>query len=126
MLILLEWFYPEMSSRSRSITAMCDGNFVVSISTINQPGEEVLKGTAEVAQLTTVYAFTGQGLQEQGMGMDSYNTTPVAHAVWNSADTHLISAYGFSIVEIVRENPKKRPSTSVVSRARQSVSAIWR
>ena len=89
-------------------TAMRDGNFVVGVSTINQRGENVLEGTAEVAQPTTVYAFTGQGSQEQGMGMDLYNSSPAARAVWDSADAHLISAYGFSIVEIVRENPKKK------------------
>jgi len=89
-------------------TAMRHGNFVVGITTINQRGEKVLEGTAEVAQPTTVYAFTGQGSQEQGMGMDLYNSSPAARAVWDSADAHLISAYGFSIVEIVRENPKKK------------------
>jgi malonyl CoA-acyl carrier protein transacylase len=61
-----------------------------------------------LVQPTTVYAFTGQGSQEQGMGMELYNSSPAARAVWDSADTHLISAYGFSIVEIVRENPKKK------------------
>lgn len=40
--------------------------------------------------------------------MDLYNSSPAARAVWDSADMHLISAYGFSIVEIVRENPKKK------------------
>ncbi len=43
--------------------------------------------------------------QEQGMGMDLYNSSPVARAIWDSADAHLISAYGFSIVQ---ENPKKK------------------
>ena len=37
-----------------------------------------------------------------------YNSSPTARAVRDSADAHLISAYGFSIVEIVRENPKKK------------------
>jgi hypothetical protein len=37
---------------------------------LDQRGEKVLEGTAEVAQPTIVYAFTGQGSQEQGMGMD--------------------------------------------------------
>jgi fatty acid synthase subunit alpha len=55
-------------------------------------GKLSLEGTAEVAQPTTVYAFTGQGSQEQGMGMDLYNSSPAARAVWGSADAHLIYA----------------------------------
>jgi acyl transferase domain-containing protein len=109
---LSEWFSPEMNSQSRSNTPLC------------AMATPFLEGTAEVAQPTTVYAFTGQGSQEQGMGIDLYNSSPAARAVWDSADAHLISAYGFSIVEIVRENT--RPSTSAVSRVRQFVSAIWR
>jgi fatty acid synthase subunit alpha len=89
-------------------TAMRDGNFAVGVTTVNQRGEKVLEGTAEVSQLTTVYAFIGQGSQEQGMGMDLYNSSPAARPIWDSADAHLISAYGFSIVEIVRDNPKKK------------------
>ncbi|KAH9969206.1 hypothetical protein BGW80DRAFT_1527294 [Lactifluus volemus] len=50
-------------------TAMHNGNFVVGVTTINQHGEKVLEGTAEVAQPPTVYAFTGQVSQEQGMGI---------------------------------------------------------
>jgi hypothetical protein len=42
------------------------------------------------------------------MGLDLYSSSPVACAVLDSADAHLISAYGFSIVGIVRENPKKK------------------
>jgi len=41
------------------------------------------------------------------MGMDLYNSSLAAHVVWDFVDAHLISAYGFSIVEIVCENPKK-------------------
>jgi len=84
---------------------MCDSNFVVGI---NHCRENVLEGTAEVAQPTTVYAFTSQGSQEQGIGMDLYNSSPATHVVWDSADAHLISAYSFSIVEIVHENLKKK------------------
>jgi fatty acid synthase subunit alpha len=99
-------------------TAMHGSDFAVGVTTVNQRGEKVLEGTAEVSQLTAVYAFIGEGSQEQGMGMDLYNSSTAARAVWDSADAHLISAYGFSIGEIVRENPKKRPFTLVVSKVK--------
>jgi len=107
-------------------TAMRHGNFVVGVTTINQRGEKVLEGTAEVAQSTTVYAFTARGSQEQGLGMDLYNSSLAARAVWDFVDGHLISAYGFSIVEIVRESPKKKIIHFGGIKGQQSVSAIWR
>lgn len=42
------------------------------------------------------------------MGMELYNTSPVARAVWDQADAHLGEVYGFSILEIVRTNPKEK------------------
>ena len=87
---------------------MRDGNIVVSIKTTNSRGEKVLTGSAEVSQPTTVYVFTGQGSQEPGMGMDLYNSSPAARAVWEGADAHLLAVYGFSIVEIVKDNPKEK------------------
>ena len=89
-------------------TGMRDGNLVVNIETVNTRGEKVLQGTAEVAQPPTVYVFTGQGSQEPGMGMDLYNSSPAARAVWDGADAHLLSVYGFSIIEIVKDNPKEK------------------
>jgi fatty acid synthase subunit alpha len=87
---------------------MRDGNMAVKIETFNERGEKVLDGSAEVAQPTTVYVFTGQGSQEPGMGMDLYNSSPAARAVWEGADAHLLAVYGFSIVEIVKDNPKEK------------------
>ncbi|KAI0067274.1 fatty acid synthase [Artomyces pyxidatus] len=89
-------------------TCMRDGNMVVAVTTTNERGEKVLEGVAEVAQPTTVYVFTGQGSQEPGMGMDLYNSSPAARAVWDGADAHLLAVYGFSIIEIVKDNPKKK------------------
>jgi len=88
--------------------AMRDGNIVVSIETTNSHGDKVLTGSAEVKQPTTVYVFTGQGSQEPGMGMDLYSSSPAARAVWDGADTHLLATYGFSITDIVRDNPKEK------------------
>ncbi|KZT67951.1 hypothetical protein DAEQUDRAFT_367722 [Daedalea quercina L-15889] len=87
---------------------MRDGNIVVRVETTNSQGEKVLEGTAEVAQPKTVYVFTGQGSQEPGMGMDLYNNSPAARSVWEAADAHLTAVYGFSIVEIVKDNPKEK------------------
>jgi acyl transferase domain-containing protein len=64
---------------------------VVKVETMNQCGRKVLEGTAEVAQATTVYLFTGQGSQEAGVGMDLYSSSPAARAVWDGAETYSCS-----------------------------------
>jgi fatty acid synthase subunit alpha, fungi type/fatty acid synthase subunit beta, fungi type len=87
---------------------MRDGNLVVKVETSNERGERVLEGSAEVAQPTTAYVFTGQGSQEPGMGMELYNNSPAARDVWDNADAHLGAVYGFSIVDIVKNNPKSK------------------
>ena len=81
---------------------MCDGNIVVKIEMVNDCSENVLEGSAEVAQATTEYIFTGQHSQEAGVGMDLYNSSPAAHVVW---DGHLLAVCGFSIIEIFKDNP---------------------
>jgi fatty acid synthase subunit beta len=97
----------ELTVKVRHV-GMRDGNIVVNVETVNSEGEKVLSGSAEVAQPSTVYVFTGQGSQEQGMGMDLYNNSPAARAVWDGADAHLLAVYGFSILEIVKDNPKEK------------------
>ncbi|KAG8968299.1 3-oxoacyl-[acyl-carrier-protein] synthase [Tulasnella sp. 419] len=87
---------------------MNDGRKVVKVETVNQRGEKVIEGVAEVEQAPTVYVFTGQGSQEPGMGMDLYNSSPAARAIWEGADEHLLAVYGFSIVDIVKNNPKEK------------------
>src|ERR1700723_3370234 len=89
-------------------TGMRDGNTVVKVEMWNAHSEKVLQGSAEVSQPSTIYVFTGQGSQEVGMGMDLYNSSPAARAVWDGADAHLLAVYGFSIVEIVKDNPKEK------------------
>ncbi|KAF9648674.1 fatty acid synthase [Thelephora ganbajun] len=87
---------------------MRQGNMVVKVETYNDRDVKVLEGTAEVAQPPTAYVFTGQGSQEPGMGMELYNNSPAARAVWDAADAHLLAVYGFSIIEIVKDNPKEK------------------
>lgn len=87
---------------------MIAGRKIVKVETSNKETEDkVLLGEAEVEQPVTSYVFTGQGSQEQGMGMELYGSSPVAQEVWDRADRHFIENYGLSIIDIVKNNPKE-------------------
>ncbi|KAG8530147.1 putative PKS/NRPS-like protein biosynthetic cluster [Bacidia gigantensis] len=89
-------------------TGMVSGRKIIKVETTNQVSEEkVLLGEAEIEQPVSSYVFTGQGSQEQGMGMDLYNSSPVAKEVWDRADAHFMENYGFSITNIVKNNPRE-------------------
>lgn len=87
---------------------MIAGRKIIKVEASNKDSEEkVLLGEAEVEQPVTSYVFTGQGSQEQGMGMELYASSPVAKEVWDRADRHFIENYGLSIIDIVKNNPKE-------------------
>ena len=87
---------------------MINGRKIIKVQTKNIETElPVLIGEAEIEQPITTYVFTGQGSQEQGMGMDLYNSSDVAKEVWDKADKHFINNYGFSILDIVQNNPNE-------------------
>ncbi|KIN98953.1 hypothetical protein M404DRAFT_966461 [Pisolithus tinctorius Marx 270] len=76
-----------------------DGNMVVKVVSFHQHGEKAIEGTAEVAQPTTVYRFTGQGSQEPAMGMDLHYSSPAARAVWDGVD---------ALTCIVKDSPQEK------------------
>ena len=74
---------------------MVAGRKIIKVEAINKETEDkVLLGEAEIEQPVTAYVFTGQGSQEQGMGMDLYGSSPVAKEVWDRADKYLMDTYG--------------------------------
>ncbi|KAL9037670.1 MAG: hypothetical protein Q9180_003588, partial [Flavoplaca navasiana] len=87
---------------------MVAGRKIIKVEASNKETEnKVLLGEAEVEQPATSYVFTGQGSQEQGMGMELYDSSPVAREVWDRADVHFMENYGFAITNIVKNNPKE-------------------
>lgn len=87
---------------------MINGRKIVKVETRKvETDDVVLAGEAEIEQPVSTFVFTGQGSQEQGMGMDLYGSSDVAKAVWDKADIHLVNTYGFSILDIVQNNPNE-------------------
>jgi len=87
---------------------MVSGRKIIKVEAAKAETEEkVLLGEAEIEQPVSAYIFTGQGSQEQGMGMDLYESSPVAAEVWNRADKHFLDNYGFAITNIVKNNPNE-------------------
>ncbi|KAI9921603.1 hypothetical protein PsorP6_002324 [Peronosclerospora sorghi] len=83
-----------------------NGKKVLSIEVVNSSGERVISARAVVKQAPMAFVFTGQGSAAVGMGMDRYQKSSVARDIWNRGDTHLRKTFGFSILEMVRQNPK--------------------
>lgn len=74
---------------------MVAGRKIIKVEASNKETEDkVLLAEAEVEQPVSSYVFTGQGSQEQGMGMELYASSPVAREVWDRADRHFMENYG--------------------------------
>ncbi|KAJ5151391.1 fatty acid synthase beta subunit [Penicillium canariense] len=100
--------------------AMMAGNMLLDIQVWNNDtNNKVLTAEAEIEQVRTAYLFCGQGSQKKDMGMALYETDDAAKAVWDKGDRYLFELYGFSLLDIVRNNPKKLTVHFGTKRGRQ-------
>jgi fatty acid synthase len=99
---------PVRPGDSVGITAdrigIVDGDEVIDVA-VRVDGEVVLTATARLAPARTAYVFPGQGIQSRGMGMEGYARSRAAREIWDRADDHTREHLGFSILEVVRDNP---------------------
>ena len=86
---------------------MQQGDKIMELTTRSDAGTKVVQASARVETAPTAYVFTGQGSAEVNMGMKLFGSSAAAKAVWEKADKHLLATYGFSILNIVRKNPKQ-------------------
>ncbi|MDO4887377.1 MAG: DUF1729 domain-containing protein [Actinomycetaceae bacterium] len=71
-------------------------------------GETVVAtASTTVAAPSTAYLYPGQGIQTQGMALDERAVSPAARRTWERADAHTREKLGFSILSVVRDNPRE-------------------
>ncbi len=68
-------------------------------------GEVVSRGQALLDEPLIAYVYPGQGIQAKGMGKGDRTACPAAREAWERADRHTRKSLGFSIVEVIDENP---------------------
>lgn len=83
------------------------GRSNLDVEALTESGRQIFRGRAQMDPLPTAYVFTGQGSQSKGMGMRFYESYEAARHVWDAAEAVTTAELGFSILEIVRNNPEE-------------------
>ena len=76
-------------------------------------GALVSRGTAITRAPISAFVYPGQGIQKQGMVLDERAKSAAARDVWERADKLTRSKLGFSILSLVRDNPKTLTANGV-------------
>ena len=91
------------------------GGYVLEV-TCKVGGDVISRGTALTAPEPTAYLYPGQGIQAAGMGLDEMNSSRAARQVWQRADAFTRSELGFSVINLVRDNPVEMTARGVTYR----------
>jgi len=104
----MEKVLPEQKLHAKlSHVGMKNGLKLIELIIVNDQEAVVMKASAEVDAGHTAYVFTGQGSAEINMGMDLYESSEVARSIWDRAEAYMLNNYGFSLMKIVKQNPKE-------------------
>lgn len=76
-------------------------------------GQLVSRATALIRTPRSAFVYPGQGIQKQGMALDERTQSTAARDVWERADKLTRSKLGFSIIGLVRDNPKTLTANGV-------------
>lgn len=70
-------------------------------------GQIVSKASALTRAPRAAFVYPGQGIQKQGMSLDERAKSPAVRDTWERADKLTREKLGFSILAVVRDNPKE-------------------
>ncbi|KAJ2190938.1 fatty acid synthase alpha subunit Lsd1 [Coemansia sp. RSA 532] len=85
-------------------TGMRCGRMLIEGRTLKIDETPVMTFAAEIEQPATAYVFTGQSSQHANMGMQLYESSSAARAVWDRANKHMVRMFGMPLIELVRSN----------------------
>lgn len=79
-------------------------------------GQLVSRATAAIRAPRAAFVYPGQGIQKQGMVLDERAKSAAARETWERADKLTRERLGFSILAVVRDNPKELTANGVTYR----------